>query len=154
MEVTIRTAHPADYSQIVRLINEFALFQGVPHNVTITAEQMQQDQHLFYCLVAETEAKDLIGFATYFPAYYSWTGKALYLDDLYVKEEYRKQGVGRQLLKAVINLAKEQSCKKVRWQVSNWNTNAIAFYQNLGARVDTVEINCDYKLSEDIPTSS
>lgn len=52
------------------------------------------------------------------------------------------------LLAAVIDLAKEQECKKVRWQVSKWNANAIAFYKSTGAAIDEVEINCDYILSK------
>lgn len=143
----IRTANEQDFHQVVSLIKEFAVFQGAPEKVTITAEQMMEDKHLFRCFVAETGDRKIIGFATYFFAYYSWTGKAVYLDDLYVKEEFRKGGIGRMLLMKVIDLAKEQECKKVRWQVSKWNTNAIAFYKKMGAAIDEVEINCDYILT-------
>lgn len=148
MEMIIRNANEQDFQQVVSLIKEFSVFQGAPEKVTITAEQMTEDRHLFRCFVAEAENKEIIGFATYFFAYYSWTGKAVYLDDLYVKEEFRKNGIGRMLLAKVIDLAKEQECKKVRWQVSKWNTNAIAFYKSIGATIDDVEINCDYVLSK------
>jgi ribosomal protein S18 acetylase RimI-like enzyme len=147
MEMIIRTANEQDFHQVVSLIKEFSVFQGAPEKVAITAEQMMEDKHLFRCFVAETENKEIIGFATCFFAYYSWTGKAVYLDDLYVKEEFRKGGIGRMLLTKVIDLAKEQECKKVRWQVSKWNTNAIAFYKSIGAAIDEVEINCDYILT-------
>jgi GNAT superfamily N-acetyltransferase len=147
MEMIIRSAKEQDLHQVVSLIKEFSVFQGASEKVTITAEQMMEDRHLFRCFVAETETGEIAGFATCFFAYYSWTGKALYLDDLYVREEFRKRGIGRMLLMKVIGLAKDQGCKKVRWQVSKWNTNAIAFYKSMGAAIDEVEINCDYTLS-------
>lgn len=140
----IRSAQERDFDEIVFLIKEFAAFQGTPEKVSITAQQMGQDQHLFGCFVAEGENKEIVGFATHFFAYFSWTGKTLYLDDLYVKESFRKQGVGKHLLTKVIEFAKEQNCKKVRWQVSRWNTHAIAFYKSLDATIDEVEINCEY----------
>lgn len=141
----IRRAKESDFDEIVILLKEFSTFQGnSPEKVCITAQQMREDKHLFGCFVAVAENNDIVGFATHFFAYYSWTGKVLYLDDLYVKEAFRQQGVGKCLLTAVIELAKEQSCKKVRWQVSRWNTHAIAFYKSLGTTIDEVEINCEY----------
>jgi len=147
MEMIIRNANEQDFHQVISLIKEFSVFQGASGKVTITAEQMMEDRHLFRCFVAESEDGEITGFATCFFAYYSWTGKALYLDDLYVREEFRKKGIGRMLLTKVIDLAKEQGCKKMRWQVSKWNTNAIAFYKSIGAAIDEVEINCDYILN-------
>lgn len=147
MELTIRRATEADYPQVLSLIREFARFQGAPEKVTITAEQMRQDAGLFQCFIAE-EGGTVVGFASFFFAYYSWTGKALYLDDLYVREAYRKRGIGKRLLEAVIALAGRERCRKVRWQVSKWNTNAIDFYKSMGATIDDVEINCDLVIEE------
>ena len=146
MSATIRRATEQDYPAILALIKEFSLFQGTPEKVTITLEQMKEERALFQCFVAETETGEVVGFASFFFAYYSWTGKALYLDDLYVKEAYRKQGIGKKLLEAVIDLATTSGCKKLRWQVSKWNANAIEFYKSIGATIDEVEINCDLQL--------
>jgi GNAT superfamily N-acetyltransferase len=146
MQIIIRIATEQDFPQVLRLIKEFSQFQGAPDKVTITAEQMEEDKDLFRCFVAEAAGGEVVGFASFFPAYYSWTGKAIYLDDLYVAQAFRKQGTGKKLLQAVINLAREEGCKKVRWQVSKWNTNAIDFYQSMGASIDEVEINCDMPL--------
>lgn len=145
-EFAIRIANTNDYSKIIGLINEFALFQKTPEKVTITAEQMKNDGQLFQCMIAETIAKNIIGFVTYFPVYFSWSGKAMYVDDLFVKEDFRKKGIGKELLNAVMKVAKEKDCKKVRWQVSDWNTNAIKFYKNLGAEMNDTERNCDLLL--------
>jgi diamine N-acetyltransferase len=143
MSITIRKGHPQDFTAILSLINEFATFQKTPEKVTVTTAQMLADENLFQCFVAATEDGDIIGFASFFAAYYSWTGKAIYLDDLYIQTAFRKKGIGKMLLDAVVQLAKEQQCKKVRWQVSRWNTEAINFYKQAGALVDETEINCD-----------
>jgi GNAT superfamily N-acetyltransferase len=84
-----------------------------------------------------------MGYVTYFFAYYTWTGKSLYMDDLYVREKYRRKGLGALLINKVIDYAKEEKCNKLRWQVSNWNEPAITFYKSLGAEIDNIEQNCD-----------
>ncbi len=57
-----------------------------------------------------------------------------------------QHGIGKNLLDEIFVFAKNNHCKKVRWQVSNWNQNAIAFYKKTGATIDDVEINCELKL--------
>lgn len=146
MSITIRTTTEQDLEAVYALILEFATFQKSTDKVSITVAQMKKDKELFQCLVAETTDKRIIGFASHFFCYYSWSGKALYIDDLYVTQSYRKQGVGKALLDAIVQKAKDNNCFKVRWQTSNWNSNAIAFYKNYGAEIDEVEINCDYIL--------
>ena len=139
----IREANTNDFESIFHLQKEFAQFQKTPDRLTITIAQMKEEKDLFHCLVAEVQSGAIAGFVTYFPAYYSWSGKAFYIDDLYVTQSFRKQGIGKQLLQSVIHKAKENGCKKVRWQVSGWNTAAIGFYKSIGAIVDDTECNCD-----------
>jgi GNAT superfamily N-acetyltransferase len=147
MNVNIRKGIEPDFSSIYSLLKEFAEFQKTPERVMITLEQMIQEKDLFRCFVAETEDNRIVGVASFFFAYYSWSGKAIYLDDLYVQPKWRKLSIGKQLLNAVIDHAKEERCKKLRWQVSKWNTNAIDFYKSMGAEIDDVEINCDLYLT-------
>lgn len=147
MKITIRKADKEDFQMIIDLIKEFAVFQKTSGKVTITLEQMEKEATLFQCFVAETDQHEIVGFASFFFAYYSWTGKAIYLDDLYVTHTYRNQKVGSQLLNTIIDLAKKEQCKKIRWQVANWNENAIGFYKKMGATTDDVEINCDLDLT-------
>ncbi|GAA4272178.1 GNAT family N-acetyltransferase [Aquimarina gracilis] len=142
MTVEIRKALPNDFEEVHRLIKEFATFIKTPEKVKITPEQMVKDQGIFNCLVAIDE-DEIIGFATYFFSYYSWTGKAIYLDDLYVKDAYRGDGIGTQLFDKVIEKGKEENCYKMKWQVSNWNNKAQEFYKSKGAIIDDVEVNCD-----------
>lgn len=146
MNVTIRKADEQDFPFIFALINEFSIFQKTPEKVTLTLEQLIAEKDIFQCLVAETDHKETIGFASFFFTYYSWTGKGLYLDDLYVKENFRNQSVGKKLLDAVIDFAKKERCKKVRWLVSGWNTNAIEFYKKMEAVIDSTDIICDLSL--------
>lgn len=128
------------------LIHEFAIFQKTSAKVTITLAQIEKEKDFFQCFVAETTDYAITAFASFYFTFYCWSGKGIYLDDLYVKEQYRQQKTGSQLLQSVINLGKEQHCKSMRWQVSNWNKSAIGFYKSIGATVDDVEINCDLDL--------
>ncbi len=146
MNITIRKADIQDFPAIFSLIKEFSIFQKTAEKVTITLEQMIADENIFQCFVVEIANKNIIGFATFYFTYYSWSGKGLYLDDLYVTETFRKQGIGKMLLEKVIDLAKDS--QKVRWQVSKWNTNGIDFYKKMGAKIDDTEANCDLIVKE------
>ncbi|TDX00304.1 GNAT family N-acetyltransferase [Dinghuibacter silviterrae] len=141
----IRPATVNDFPSIHALLREFSIFQKTPEKMLITLEEMVAQQDLFRGLVAE-EGGAIVGFATYFFSYYSWSGKALYLDDLYVQPAARGNGLGSRLLDAIIALARTAGCKKVRWQVSRWNEPAQALYRKIGASIDDTEINCDLVL--------
>ena len=149
MDIQIIQALPAHLPVVHRLMKEFADFQRTPAKFKISEEQFLEDHDLFKCLLAVTDGR-IIGFASYFFAYYSWTGKALYLDDLYVLEEYRGAGVGTMLFDAIEEMAKKAQCTRLRWQVSHWNQKAITFYRNRGAVIDEVEINCDLAIAPSV----
>lgn len=145
MNIEIRKAKPDDFQDIHKLIMDFATFIKTPEKVQTTPEQMIKDQLFFNCIIA-TGGKEIIGFATFFFSYYSWTGKAIYLDDLYVKKDYRGKGIGSTLFDKIIEIGKRENCSKMKWQVSNWNSKAQEFYKSRGAIIDDVEINCDLTL--------
>ncbi len=146
MNFTIRAAVESDFEQIVNLFKEFAAFEKVPERMLNSVERMNIEKDLFHCFVAETTDKIIVGYVTYFFGYFTWCGKALYMDDLYVKPEYRGQKIGSTLIRHVFSYAKESHCHKVRWQVSKWNDPAIAFYKSLGAVLESTEANCDLLL--------
>lgn len=146
MDIKIRSAEESDFVQILDLFKEFALFENLPDRMTNSLERMMQEKEFFNCFVAETNDKRIVGYATYFFSYYTWIGKCLYMDDLYVKQEFRAQGIGTKLINRVIEFAKSSQCHKLRWQVSNWNHPAIDFYKSLGASIDDIERNCDLRL--------
>ena len=141
----IRKAETADIPRVYELLKTFAVFIGTPEKVKLTADQLIADRDLFKCLVAEVDGV-IIGYAAYYFAYYSWTGKAIYLDDLYVTDEYRKHGIGTLLFDSIASLGKMEGCYKMQWQVSKWNHNAIDFYKRKGASIDDVECNAFLKL--------
>ncbi|MBV5283271.1 MAG: GNAT family N-acetyltransferase [Paludibacter sp.] len=143
MTVTIRKIEESDYLVLISLFKEFALFEKLPEKMTNSVEQMLREKEYLTGFVAVNDADEILGYATYFFGYYTWIGKSLYMDDLYVRPNFRGAGVGTKLIKEVIAFAKAEKCKKLRWQVSEWNQPAIEFYKSLGANVDAVESNCD-----------
>ena len=146
MKTTIRKATEADFPAILKMIKELATFEKAPEKVTNSVEQMKNEKDLFGCFVAENEENRIIGFALYFFAYYTWVGKSLYLDDIYIKEEFRGNGIGSVLLKKIFEVAKNENCKRLRWQVLDWNTPAIELYKKIGADIDSEWLNCDFIL--------
>ena len=145
MKVHVRYATEQDYAEIIGMIKELALFEKAPERMTNTEKQMKEEKDLFQCILAEDEKGNILGMALYFFAYFTWVGKSLYLDDLYVKEQYRGNGVGKILLKELMKIALDENCKRVRWQVLDWNTNAIELYKKAGATLDSEWLNCDFE---------
>ena len=143
IQYKIRKATENDFSAILGLIKELALFEKAPEKVTNTLVQMMDEQDYFKALVAEKDDGEIVGFALFYFVYYTWVGKSLYLDDLYIKEKYRGHKIGTALLDKVIAFGKENNCKRIRWQVLDWNKPAIDFYKKLGANLDGEWINCD-----------
>jgi len=148
MNITIRKAKEEDFSAIFSLIKELAMFEKAPEKLTNSVDLMKEEKNYIQCFVAETEAKEIIGIAQYFFAYFTWSGKSMYLGDLYVKESYRRKKVGLKLLNKIFEVAKEENCKKLTWQVLNWNTSAIEFYKKLGAEIDEEWFNCNFYSKE------
>jgi ribosomal protein S18 acetylase RimI-like enzyme len=146
MKFTLRPANLNDYPAIVEMFKEFAHFEHLDQRLTNTVERMEAESEYFNCFVAVNTEQEIVGYATYFFSYFTWTGKSLYMDDLYVREYYRGEGIGKMLLNKVIELAKLNGCHKLRWQVSHWNAPAIGFYKSIGAEIDAQERNCDLDL--------
>jgi len=144
MNISIREATEADFPAILSLIKELADFEKAPEKVTNSVEQMNREKDLFRCFVAETESNEIAGMALYFFAYYTWVGKSLYLEDLYIKEQYRRNKVGTALLRKIFEVASAEGCQRVRWQVLNWNKSAIEMYRKSGAELDDEWLNCNF----------
>ena len=139
----IRQITESDFPVLISLFREFALFEKLPDKMTNSVEQMLVERDYLTGFVAVNSEAEILGYATCFFGYYTWIGKSLYMDDLYVRPDFRGTGIGTKLINEVIAFAKAENCKKLRWQVSEWNQPAIDFYKSLGANVDAVESNCD-----------
>lgn len=144
-KIFIRNADPGDVPEILELIRELARFEQAADQVELSAEELRADgfgpNPSFCCFVATVENK-VIGMALYFYKYSTWKGKTLYLDDIVVKEDYRRQGVGQLLFDKVIQVAAEKKLRRMEWQVLEWNEPAIEFYKKNKAKFDPEWINC------------
>lgn len=143
--ISIQQGTPQDIPALFSLIQGLAEYEKAPHEVTNTVEQLHQDafgeQPLFGFWMAY-EGGLPVGMAMYYYRYSSWKGKCLYLEDLYVLESYRKRKVGIELFKAIVRQARQDQCKRISWQVLDWNQPAIDFYKKLDASFDAGWVNC------------
>ena len=132
----IRAATVEDVPLLKQMIVELATFEKLVEYVTVTEEMLQRDgfgpSPRFRTLLPEWDGK-LAGYAIFFPFYSSFQGPGLFLEDIYVRQEFRGKGIGKLLMEAVAAIAVQDGCGAVRWEVLDWNQPAIAFYQKLGA---------------------
>ena len=133
----IRRATTDDVVIISQLIRDLAAYERASHEATATDEQLRSalfgtDPHVF-CHVGEVEGV-VVGFALWFLSYSTWTGESgLYLEDLYVRPEFRGRGVGRALMQTLARTCVERNLLRFEWSVLDWNAPSIAFYHSIGA---------------------
>jgi GNAT superfamily N-acetyltransferase len=137
--LNIRKATPDDIPLILEFIRELAEYERAPEEAVATPEDLRRDifsgEPRFYVEIAEWDGEPA-GFALWFFNYSTWQGKpGLYLEDLFVRPRFRKKGIGKALLVHLARVAVEKGCGRYQWQVLDWNTPAIDFYESLGAKV-------------------
>lgn len=134
----IRKATKYDMSSVLELIQELAIFEKEPNAVVVTVNDLIRDgfseNPLFQCFVAEVD-NEIIGMALYYYRYSTWKGKTIHLEDLIVKENKRGIGAGFALYKEIIKQGKAENVRRIEWNVLDWNTPAIDFYEKSGAKV-------------------
>lgn len=135
--ITINFATENDVSLILSFIQELATYENLLHQVVATEELLQQslfgDRPVAEVLLAQWDGEPA-GFALFFHNLSTFLGRpGIYLEDLFVKPEYRSKGVGKALLVHLAGLAKQRQCGRLEWSVLNWNEPAIQFYEKLGA---------------------
>ena len=148
MEFLIRKAKATDMSKVLDLIVELAIFEKEPLAVEISVDDLIQhgtgSSSDFDCFVAEA-ANDIVGIALVYTRFSTWKGRVLHLEDLIVSKNMRGKGVGSALLDRVVKRASDLKVKRVSWEVLDWNTPAIQFYEAKGADVkrdwDVVHLN-------------
>lgn len=114
MDLIIEKAKTSDFKLIHALIHEFSDFQNASHRVSVTIDLMMEQKDFFNCYVAKDPLREIIGYTSYSIVYYSWVGKSLYLDDLYVRPSCRGLGIGKKLMNTVFEIAKKEKCNRVR----------------------------------------
>ena len=135
---TLRFADKQDIPLILNFIKELASYENLLGEVEATEKRLKK--HLFgqkkhaEVLFAEIE-DEAVGFALFFHNFSTFLSKpGLYLEDLFVKPEYRKKGIGRKLLEHLAKIAVKRECGRFEWAVLNWNEPAIGFYESLDAK--------------------
>jgi GNAT superfamily N-acetyltransferase len=137
--ISIRPATLDDVPLLTALIYEFADFEKERHLVTITEEDLRRDgfgeRPKFRALMAESGG-DVAGYAIFFEHFSTWFGRAaMFLEDLYVRPQFRGQGIGKALLARVAAVARKEHCFGMKWEVLDWNLPAIEFYRSIGAEM-------------------
>jgi GNAT superfamily N-acetyltransferase len=134
------TIHPAtrdDVTALLTLIRELATYEKKRHKAVVTENDLLRDgfgpHPIFRALIAEWQGKP-VGYASFFHFYSTFLGRpALFLEDLFVLNEFRGKGIGKALLVEVARVALREGCFGLRWEVLDWNRPAIEFYEKLGA---------------------
>ncbi len=139
MSFKIRHGEKKDAQAILDLIVELAVYEKEPDAVEITVEDLIHDgfsdNPRFKTFVAEESDETIIGMALFYERYSTWKGKAIHLEDLMVTASKRGIGAGKELYASVLKYAHDNNFNRVAWEVLDWNTNAINFYENTGAKV-------------------
>lgn len=137
--LTIRRATERDIPVILEFIRELADYERAPQEAVATPDDLRRHgfsaDPRFFVELAEWSGESA-AFALWFFNYSTWQGKpGLYLEDLYVRPRFRRKGIGTALLSHLARVAVEKGCGRYQWQVLDWNTPAIEFYQSLGATI-------------------
>ena len=146
MATIIRPAEKKDCERMMELIQELALYEKAPEEVTVTFDHFVESgfgtNPVWWAYVAEMDGK-VEGFALYYIRYSTWKGQRLYLEDLLVTEKLRGQGVGKLLFDKLLAVCKERNYSGMVWQVLDWNEPAINFYKKYeGVKIDGGWLNC------------
>ena len=151
-EIIIRRAVQEDCEAMLKLIQELALYEKAPNEVTVNFNHFVEsgfgNNPVYWAFVAEAE-KEVVGFALYHIRYSTWKGQRMYLEDIIVTENWRGKGIGKLLMDRLIVEARERNFSGIGWQVLDWNEPAINFYKKFEAvNFDNEWVNCSINLKE------
>lgn len=142
--IKIRQGKKEDLPSVLSLIKELAEYEKAPLEVEVTVEEMDKngfgENPVFKFFVAENEA-EIVGMALYYTKYSTWKGPCIFLEDLIVNQNHRRNGIGAMLFERIITLAKEMKVPRLEWQVLEWNEPAINFYKKYNANLDAEWLN-------------
>jgi GNAT superfamily N-acetyltransferase len=136
-EIGIRSASPEDTPLILDLIRELAEYERLSHEVVATQDSLRGwlfgERPAAEVLIGEFDGKP-VAFALFFRTFSTFLGKpGIYLEDLYVRPEFRGRGMGKSMLARLAKVAGERGCGRLEWSVLDWNELAIGLYEFIGA---------------------
>ena len=152
MEIEIRNAEKEDCKRMMELIHELAVFERAPDEVTVQFDHFVEsgfgEHPVWWAFVADVD--DVVqGFVLYYIRYSTWKGQRMYLEDFLVNEKLRGHGIGTLLFDKLIEEARKKKFSGIVWQVLDWNTTAINFYNKYeGVEIDRGWLNCSYKIND------
>ena len=151
MQTTIRPAEPTDVPAMLALVKELAIFEKEPDAVTVTLEEMIDagfgPDPVWFGWVAVME-NEVVGIAISYERYSTWKGRRLYLEDIVVTEHARGKRIGEKLFRQCAKHAVEKNYAGMLWQVLDWNTDAIRFYERFGSTMDPQWFNGSLELDQ------
>ena len=133
----IRPAQQNEVGIVLQLIHDLALYEKAPNEVEATEKELLEtifvDNARVFCDVVDVNG-EIAGMAIWFLNYSTWQGKhGIYLEDLFIKPEFRGKGYGKALLQHLAKVCDERGYGRFQWWVLDWNSPAIEFYKSLGA---------------------
>ncbi|MEO6150763.1 MAG: GNAT family N-acetyltransferase [Mucilaginibacter sp.] len=144
MQVHLRVAVKDDCRRILELVNELALYERAPQEVTVTLAEFEDagfgEKPVWKAFVADVDGL-IVGFALYYIRFSTWKGCRLYLEDFLVTETMRGRNIGKLLFDRIILEAQELGFNGVSWQVLDWNDPAINFYKKYNAAIEAGWLN-------------
>lgn len=143
MDIQIRKSTPNEVPTIVRLMRDFAEFEDLGDYCEVTEDRlfdvMFGDDAFVEGLVAFHDG-DAVAYALFYPYFASFRGQCgYYLEDIFIAEEFRRNGLGEAMVRIIARLAKQRGYERIDFQVLEWNTPAVKFYEKLGAIRDDSE---------------
>ena len=151
MDLNIRSATDRDCPRILELINELAVYERAPQEVTVTLDHFIETgfgaNAIWKAFVAEVDGT-IVGFALYYTRYSTWKGSRLYLEDFFVTEDFRGRGIGKILFEKVVEEAKNGNFNGMVWQVLDWNAPAINFYNKYNANLESGWLNAALSIEQ------
>ena len=144
MQVNIRVAVKEDCPRLMELVNELALYEKAPQEVSVTLQEFEDagfgTNPVWKAFVVEVDGM-IVGFGLYYVRYSTWKGCRMYIEDLLVTGAIRGKGIGKLIFDELVAEAKALGFNGITWQVLDWNEPAINFYNKYGAAVEAGWLN-------------
>lgn len=143
MNLQIRKSTSKDIPAIIELMREFAEFENLSDSLEVNQENLRDamfGENAFVEGLIAFDAETAVAYAIFLPYFSSFRGqRSVYLEDIYITENYRKSGLGEKMLREIARVGKEKGAVRMDFQVLDWNAPAINFYKKHGAVIDDSE---------------